>query len=427
MTKADEARSTRAVMGYFAPITLVVYLVNPVTQFLDYATSYMLKDQLHAGPEQVSLFRLVLAIPVYVTVIFGLTRDLWSPLGRRDRGYFIIFGAVTAAIFVGLAFAKLTFGVLLMGMFFATLSFRFVVSAYQGLMALVGQEKLMSGRISSLWNVVQTLPLMVGALAGGWVAEHLSPQKTFLAAAAITALIVLFGFWKPKVIFDHAYDRPEARGLDLVGDVKRLVRHKGVWAPVIALFLFQFSPGSNTPLQFFLTNQLHASDAVYAEYNAIFLVAFLPIFAAYGWLCRRFTLRTLLFWGTIITIPQMIPLAFIHSPQAALLWAAPIGMMGAVAAAAFYDLAIRSCPPGLQGALMMLVDGAFFLSYRAGDLLGAWIYNASARYGFVWDVVLTTAVYALILPIVMFLPPRGLTERRDGETLPLVQPQEAVA
>ena len=425
--QAGEAKTTRAVIAYFTPITLLVYLTNPVNQFLDYATSYMLKDHLHASAPEVSMFRLVLAIPVYLAVIFGLTRDLWSPLGRRDRGYFIVFGLVTAAIFAALAFVKLSFGGLLAGMFFATLSFRFVNSGYQGLMALVGQEKLMAGRISALWNAVQTVPLVVGALAGGYVAEHLAPRATFLVVAALTAMIALFGLWKPAEIFAHAYDRPEATGSNLIGDVKRLLKHRAIYAPVLGLFLFQFAPGSNTPLQYFLTDRLHATDAVYAEYNAIFLVAFLPLFIGYGWLCRRFTLRTLLFWGTLLTIPQMIPLAFIHSPAQALLVAAPIGVMGSLLAPALYDLAIRSCPPGLQGALMMLVDGAFFLSYRGGDLLGSWIYNASPKYGFYWDVALTSAVYALILPIVMFLAPRALTERRDGEPLPLIQPDEAAA
>ena len=45
--------------------------------------------------------------------------------------------------------------------------------------------------------------------------------------------------------------------------------------------------------------------------------------------------------------------------------------MGGIAAAAYYDLAMRSCPPGLQGTLMMMVDGVNQLSYRGGDVLGS--------------------------------------------------------
>ena len=102
----------------------------------------------------------------------------------------------------------------------------------------------------------------------------------------------------------------------------------------------------------------------------------------------------------------MLPLAFVHTVQSALILAVPIGMMGGVSYAAIGDLAMRSCPPGLQGTLMMLVAGAFQLSYRAGDLLGAWIYGAFPGHGFLYCVLLTSAVYALILPVLLFVPDR---------------------
>ena len=38
----------------------------------------------------------------------------------------------------------------------------------------------------------------------------------------------------------------------------------------------------------------------------------------------------------------------------ALIAAAPIGLMGGVATAAYLDLMIRSCPRGLQGTLLMM-------------------------------------------------------------------------
>lgn len=113
----------------------------------------------------------------------------------------------------------------------------------------------------------------------------------------------------------------------------------------------------------------------------------------------------------------MIPLAFIHSANLALVLAAPIGLMGGVATAAYFDLAMRSCPPGLQGTLMMLVDGVLALSARAGDLLGSWIYNSSPTHGFTYCVIATTVVYALILLLIP-LTPKTLIATRDGEPNP---------
>jgi MFS family permease len=416
---AAPADTTR-IFAYFTPLTFLVYLVMPHGYLLDFATSYMLKDQLHASVTQVSTFRLLTALPVYLSVVFGLTRDLWNPLGMRDRGYFLVFAPLTAVVFAWMAYSQLTYTGLFAGMLLVMFFWRFVAAGQWALLALVGQEKLMSGRLSALWNIVASIPYIVGAFASGWIAEHLPPRETFLLMMVLSLLMAGFAFWKPKVVFGHAYDKPQAKGSDLIGDIKRLLRHRAAYPAVLVMFMFQFAPGSNTPLQFYLTNKLHASDAVYGEYYAIFAAAFIPVFFLYGWLCKRYSLRTLLWVGTIITIPQMIPLALVHSAEQALWLALPIGMMGGIAAGAYYDLAMRACPPGLQGTLMMMVDGVYMLSYRGGDMVGSVIYESSPVYGFLYCALATAAVYALIMPVLLLIP-KELIATSDGQANPAVE------
>ncbi len=405
---------------YFGWLTLFIYLATPAGYLIDIQTSYILKNQLHATATQISTFRLVTGIPVYIAFAFGLARDQWNPLGMRDRGFFLIFAPATAVAFVWMAFSGFSYAGLLVGILLAMLSSRFVAAAYQGLIALVGQEKLMSGRLSALWNVVSSVPVVAGAFASGYVSDHLGAKEAFLLVATVNVLIAMLGLWKPVSVFGHAYEKPQARGADFVGNVRRLVKHKAVYPAVLICFLWNFAPGSATPLQFYLTNELHASDSVYSYYNGIFAAAFIPTFLLYGVLCRKVPLNKLLWWGTIAAVPQMIPLAFIHSADLALVLAAPIGLMGGVATAAYFDLAMRSCPPGLQGTLMMLVDGVFALSARAGDLLGSWIYSSGATHGFTYCVIATTMVYALILPLIP-LTPQALIATRDGEANPEVE------
>ncbi|MCL9843883.1 MFS transporter [Ralstonia solanacearum] len=402
---------------YFGWLTLFIYLATPAGYLLDIQTSYLLKNQLHATATQISIFRLVTGIPVYIAFAFGLARDHWNPLGLRDRGFFLIFAPATAVALIWMAFSGFSYLGLLIGMMLAMLSSRFVAAAYQGLIALVGQEKLMSGRLSALWNVVSSVPVVAGALASGYISDHLAPQGAFFLVAAVTALIAVLGLWKPISVFGHLYEKPQARGADFVGNVRRLVKHRAVYPAVLICFLWNFAPGSATPLQFYLTNALHASDSVYSYYNGIFAAAFIPTFLLYGFLCKKVSLNKLLWWGTLVAVPQMIPLAFIHSANLALVLAAPIGLMGGVATAAYFDLAMRSCPPGLQGTLMMLVDGVLALSARAGDLLGSWIYNSSPTHGFTYCVIATTVVYALILLLIP-LTPKALIATRDGEPNP---------
>ena len=95
---------TRQTFLYFGSLTLFLYLATPSGFLIDIQTSYMLKNQLHATATQISLFRLLTGIPVYLAFASGLLRDLWNPFGLRDRGYFLIFAPATASVFILLAF-----------------------------------------------------------------------------------------------------------------------------------------------------------------------------------------------------------------------------------------------------------------------------------------------------------------------------------
>ena len=187
-----------------------------------------------------------------------------------------------------------------------------------------------------------------------------------------------------------------ATGRHPIEDLKRLVRHWPIYPAMLIWLLWNFAPGSTTPLQYHLQNTLHATDAQWGEWNAIFAASFIPTFIVYGLLCRRFPLKTLLLWGTVLAVPQMVPLLFIDTMTQALIAAVPIGLMGGLATGAYLDLIIRSCPRGLQGTTLMMSCSLYFVVSRFGDVLGTNLYD---RYGgFTVCVIAITIVYALILP-----------------------------
>jgi hypothetical protein len=88
--------------------------------------------------------------------------------------------------------------------------------------------------------------------------------------------------------------------------------------------------------------------------------------------------------------------------------------MGGVANAAYFDLAMRSCPAGLQGTLMMLVSAGIMLAARGSGLLGARLYASSRAHGFLYCVMATTGVYTLVLPLIPFVP-KELIATADGQ------------
>ena len=421
--RAPETLAPSVRRGIFLYLGILIVLLafgGPSGGLIDIPISFFLKNRLHLEAHQVAHFRLVAAIPLYLSFVFGFIRDMWNPLGMRDRGFILLFGAACALLYLGFAFLPMTYSSLLVAVIVLTTAFLFVASAQNGLASTIGQQHAMTGQISAAWNVFASIPTVAALLAGGWLSSLLEDRNAdsaarvlFLVGAVIMASVSLFALWKPKNVFEnvHAEHGPDVHPLD---DIKRLFAHWPIYPALLIWLLWNFAPGSTTPLQYHLQNNLHATDAQWGQWNAIFAASFIPTFIVYGFLCRRFPLKTLLMWGTVIAVPQMVPLLFIHSVTGALVAAVPIGLMGGLATGAYMDLIIRSCPRGLQGTTLMMSSSLYFVISRFGDILGTTLYD---RYGgFTVCVIAITLVYALILPT-LWLVPKKLIATADGEVV----------
>lgn len=405
------------ILLYIGILTVLLAFGGPSGGLIDIPISFFLKNRLHLEAHEVARFRLIASIPLYFSFVFGFARDIWNPFGMRDRGFFLLFGGLCALLYLGFALVPITYPSLLVAIMVLTTSFLFVASAQNGLLSTIGQQHAMTGQISAAWNVFAAIPTVASLLIGGWLSSLLEEQNAasagrilFLAGAAIMVAVSLFALLKPKDVFAHVHSErgSEARPLD---DIKRLFAHWPIYPALLVWLLWNFAPGSATPLQYHLQNVLHATDAQWGQWNAIFSASFIPTFVLYGFLCRRFPLKTLLWWGTIVAIPQSIPLLFTRSVTEALIAAVPIGLMGGVATGAYMDLIIRSCPRGLQGTMLMMSGSLLVVVTRFGDLLGTTLYD---RYGgFAVCVAAITIVYALILPALLLVP-RSLIANPDG-------------
>ena len=399
-------------------ITLLAFGA-PHGGLIEIPVSFLLKNKLHLEPHELANFRLLSSIPVYLSFVFGFIRDTWNPLGMRDRGYMLLFGSLSSILYLVFALTPASYEGLLVAMVLLTTSFLFVSSAQNGLASVLGQQHLMSGQVSAVWNIFASLPAIAALLIGGALSDTLEGQRAdqavrilFLCGASVMAAVAVYAIWRPQSVFDNiAAEEITAQPLS---DLKRLTRHWPIYPALVIWLLWSFAPGSVTPLQYHLQNNLHASDAQWGQWNAIFAASFIPTFLVFGVLCQRYPLRTLLWWGTVVAVPQLVPLLFISSVTGALIAAVPIGLMGGVATAAYMDLIIRSCPAGLQGTMMMLSASVSSVSVRFGDVLGSALYS---KYGdFTVCVIAITIAYALILPMLLLVP-KQLIATADGQKL----------
>jgi MFS family permease len=407
----------------FAFIGVLFFLTNfaaPHLGLVDIPVSFFLKNRLHLSANQTALFRLIVCIPLIVGFVFGFVRDSWSPFGRGDRGHLLIFSTLTTFIFGVLAFLNPTYAVLLSGVLLATVTFQMTSSVANGLTTILAQDNAMAGAMASASQIASYIPQILGYLVGGALSAFLEGRNAvvaakilFLFAGSIMLLVAVAGALGPRGVYAAA-ERARTSN-HAFHDLKRLARHWPIY-PVMAIqILWQFSPSTGTVLQYHLSNALHASDAQWGEWNAIFLSAFIPGFLGYAWLCRRVKLSWLLWCGFGIAVFQMVPFLFITTTQQALIAAVGLGVLGAFAQGSLVDLCIRSAPRGLEGTMAMMFIAAFWIAFRFGDLFGTSLYD---RFGFVTPVVATIVSTSLVLPVLLFVPKR-LIRTRDGEPLGL--------
>jgi Major Facilitator Superfamily len=403
---------------YLGILIILVAFGSPSGGLIDIPISFLLKNKLKLSAHEVASFRLVAAIPLYLSFVFGFIRDIWSPFGMGDRGFMLLFGTISALLYVSFAFIAVTYVVLIVAVIMLTASCLFVVSAQNGLTAVIGRQHAITGQISAAWNVFLSIPAVAALLAGGALSGLLEDKGAdqairilFLVGAAIMTIVAVYSVWKPKDVFDNLRIEDEV-GRHPLADLKRLMRHWPIYSALLIWLLWNFAPGSATPLQYHLQNTLHASDAQWGQWNAIFAASFIPTYVVYGVLCRRFALKTLLLWGTVIAIPQMVPLLFIHSVTGALIAAVPIGLMGGIATGAYLDLIMRACPRGMEGTTLMLAGSLYFLVSRFGDVLGTRLYDQFGSFDVC--VIAITAVYALMLPALLLVPGQ-LIASADGQ------------
>jgi MFS family permease len=401
-------------------LMLLINFGDPAVGVISVPVSFFLKDRLHLSAHDSAVFKIWVGLPLFFSFVFGFLRDRWSPFGTGDRGNLMLFGVVTAAIYAGLAFLTPTYAVLMAGMLLATAVFQVVLGAGSGLIAGIGQDRAMAGQMSTLLGIAVTAPALMSYLAGGALSDYLDGKGAnaaaltmFLTAAGLLLAVAVLAAFRPRALFSGAaIAKPDTHFFQ---DIGRLLKHWPVYPVILIQILWQFSPGSGTVLQYHMSNALHATDFEWGAWNAVFLGSFVPMFVGYGFLCQRFALSRLLWVGFGLAVFQMVPLLFVHSAVGAIIAACPMGIIGGVAQAALTDLAIRSCPKGLQGTMMLLFGASiYYIAARFGDLLGTEIYDHHG--GFFPAVWLTIIIYALILPALLLVP-KHLIATRDGQAL----------
>src|ERR1700761_9364363 len=103
----------RNIFLYLGSLVILIVFGSPSGGLIDIPISFLLKNKLQLSAHEVAGFRLVAAIPLYLSFVFGFVRDIWSPFGMGDRGFMLLFGVINALLYVLFAFTAVTYEVLI--------------------------------------------------------------------------------------------------------------------------------------------------------------------------------------------------------------------------------------------------------------------------------------------------------------------------
>jgi Na+/melibiose symporter-like transporter len=406
-------RDVRRIALYFLIMMLFYSLGTPGSNGLAYIPiQYFMKDRLHFDAVQTANFNFITGAPLYIGFVLGYLRDRWRPFGKGDLGYLFLTPPLVAAGYLWLALRPLTYNSLVIATLLSTAFGVLLGAAIQGLMTEVAQRNAMAGRLAVVVMLTTNLPSVIAPWAGGWLTDHRPPQFTFFLTAVLMMVVTATAFWKPRSVFATATEeRAYQVGGGSVRALLALMRHPSLYLPALIMFLWNFAPGWNTPLLYYLTNTAKYSAEDFGNFQAIQNIAIIGFAICYLPLCRRVRLITLLWWGTILGTVAAPLLLLIHNRSQGVLIAVLTGGTTSIALSAYYDLLMRACPKALEGAIFMLGAGMLALANQSSDVFGSWLYN---RGGFGLALFVGAVLTALILPLLPFLP-RHLVDYPDGE------------
>jgi predicted MFS family arabinose efflux permease len=465
------AAPAASLRGYLLMVAVGAFATTFAQQRLmgNYPILFHLKERLHFGKEQVSEFFLWATFAWNLKPLAGVLTDAFPLRGSRRRAYLILGGLAGAAAWVALGAARNDYHAFLLVSILINAGLVLASTAMGGLQVEAGQLFGISGRVSSLRQVVVSVAQVVAPLLGGVLATQALGYTAAAGAAVMLAMagVALFAFReRPRVevaatpgVAEGPRYRPSAAiwigigilaaagtlsvlirgmlnvGLSLYamlgvfllvlglamarvrnpvlvqaqGQLSQILRSRTLWLAVGMLFLVYVVPGLNTALTYRQSDQLHFDKQMIGRLDSVqgaFGIAFAIVYAV---VCTRFNLRNLIIFA-IVTL-----LFLVYDRSTAFPIHAVNGALGVISEVALLDLAVRSTPRGCEALGFALMISVRNFGIAMSDVVGSKLMD-QAHFGFNTLVLLNAATTAAVLLFVPALP-RSLVLRKEGETL----------
>lgn len=382
--------------------------------FSTYHSSFFLKDDLHLTPTEVAALSGIVTLPWLIKPLYGFLSDSLPIFGYRRRSYLIVSSIIGAVAWLSLAGSVSSSTDALIAATASSLSVALSDVVADSLVverARDGGEQA-AGALQSLCWTFSSVGGLLSAYLSGLILEHVTARTVFgwtaVCPIIVSGIAGLIAEERVPIVWTGLGQR--------LGDQSRTLwnalRQRRVFFPAMFLFLWQSSPSADSAMFFFSTNVLHFGPEFLGRVKFASSAAALFGLLIYRQFLRDVSVKTLMFWATLVSVPlgltQLIlvtraNVALGISDQIfALTDTAVLAALGYVAFMPTLVLAAQMCPPGIEGtlfaALMSIYNASGTVSNELGALVTKLLGVSETNFDNLWLLVLICN-FSSLLPL----------------------------
>ncbi len=398
---------------------MTVYFVQGILGLARLAVSFFLKDDLALSPAQVAALMGIASLPWVTKPLFGFISDGLPLFGYRRRPYLIISGILGAVSWLALGTVVNSPWAATTAILFTSLSMAISDVIVDSLVVERAREESLekSGSLQSLSWSCTALGGLTTAYLSGLLLQHFSNQTVFSITATFPLIVSGVAWLIVEEKTSHKINVAGAK--QQVRQLWAAITQKYIWLPTLFIFIWQATPGGESAIFFFVTNELGFEPEFLGRVRLV--TSFASLLGI--WLYQRFlktvSFRTIFGWSTVISaVLGMTTLLLVTHANRTLgiddHWfslgdSLILTVMGQIAFMPVLVLSARLCPAGVEATLFALLMSVFnlagLLSHELGALLTKFLGVTQTDFSNLWLLVVIVNLSSLLpLPFLGWLP-----------------------
>lgn len=401
-----------------------IYFVEGALGLARLAQTFLLKDELHMGPAEMSAMTGLFTLPWTIKPLYGFLSDGFPIGGYRRKSYLLIAGCLGFLSYASLA---TSFGGVFDGeggsdmLFKATVASLLLSSACIAMSDVVadgivvqktreasenGEDSNIAGGLQSLCWGSASIGALLSAYFSGSLLETMAPRQVLGIAAVLPLTVAAIALLVDEApvgrarMSDGDGDVVEVNGSN--GDVEIMpsstvedvqpvkeqvsalwsaLRQPAIWRPVLFIFLWQSTPTSEGAMLYFLTNDIGFGPEFLGRVRVVTAVASFAGVWVYQKYLRSVAIKDILLWTSIASVPLGLSNLLLIShfnreigiPDGVFVFGDDVALsvLGELAFLPTLVLAARLCPPGVEAVLFATLMSIYNGASTVGTEVGA--------------------------------------------------------